>query len=324
MLLGHNAYRQIGEGLDLAEPSKDRMRRGAMTGEVKVMTWKTMVVAAMGLVLGLGLVLSTGTGAYAAEQDTACPICDFDMTGYTGDLNEAEIGGLLLALNDEYHAWAVYDQVISDHGDVRPFTNIRDAETTHAAALIRLFDAHDVPVPDNPWPGNVPSFDSVTDACAAGAEAEIANVDVYSQVNGTTERDDILVVYNALQTASQEKHLPAFQRCSEGVTPGAGVGPGGNQGRRGQGPGNGQGVGPGNGQGNRGSGSGAIQPGQGNGICEPGTGKGNGQGRGQQGTGPGNGQPGQGNGPGNGTCEPGTGLGAGQVQPGAGRAIQLP
>ena len=41
---------------------------------------------------------------------------------------ETEIDTLLEALDDEYMAWAIYDQVISDFGEVRPFINILDVK----------------------------------------------------------------------------------------------------------------------------------------------------------------------------------------------------
>ncbi|MBN1219364.1 MAG: DUF2202 domain-containing protein [Anaerolineae bacterium] len=123
--------------------------------------------------------------------------------------------GLLKALDDEYHAWAVYGQVIADFGQVRPFTNIQRAEAQHIAALVNLFDRYDVPVPDNSWVGRVESFDSVQTACAAGIAAEIANAALYDELFTTTDRADILTVYQTLQRASTEKHLPAFQRCAQ-------------------------------------------------------------------------------------------------------------
>ncbi|MFL7794740.1 MAG: DUF2202 domain-containing protein [Anaerolineae bacterium] len=143
-----------------------------------------------------------------------CLICDMDET-YDGPLSLQEVAGLLKALNDEYHAWAVYEQVVQDFGQVKPFGNIQRSEEKHIAALLRLFDKYDVSVPENVWIDNVPSFDSVQDACAAGVDAEIANVALYNEIFSTTDRDDILTVYAALQSASQESHLPAFQRCAK-------------------------------------------------------------------------------------------------------------
>jgi hypothetical protein len=128
-------------------------------------------------------------------------------------LNSTEIEGLLKALDDEYRAWATYTQVIEDFGQVRPFTNIQKSEAQHMAALVSLFERYDLTVPDNPWVGNVDSFGSRQDACMAGVEAEIANAALYDELFATTERGDILTVYQDLQRASTNNHLRAFERC---------------------------------------------------------------------------------------------------------------
>ena len=160
--------------------------------------------------------------ALASETDThlECPICDVDLTNYSGDLNADEIEGLLLALNDEYHAWAIYGQVLADFGDVRPFSSIINSEATHTAALVDLLETYDVPVPANSWIGNVPSFDTVQDAAAAAVQAEIDNAALYDRINSSTERADILTVYDRLQAASLENHLPAFERAATSSTGG--------------------------------------------------------------------------------------------------------
>ncbi len=108
----------------------------------------------------------------------------------------------------------MYDQVIQDFGRIRPFVNIQRSEATHINALLGLFRTYGVPIPDNPWPGAVPSFESVQAACTAGVEAEIANVALYDDILASTTRPDILTVYNALQQASLNNHLPAFERCA--------------------------------------------------------------------------------------------------------------
>ena len=54
-------------------------------------------------------------------------------------LTEAEIHALNEALDDEYLAWATYDQVIADFGEMPPFSNIREAEARHIEALCTLF-----------------------------------------------------------------------------------------------------------------------------------------------------------------------------------------
>ena len=130
------------------------------------------------------------------------------------ELDRSEIEALNEALNDEYLAWATYDQVIRDFGDVRPFINIRDAEARHIQALVALCTRYRLSVPENPWPGRAPRYVSLREACAAAVEAEIANGRMYERLLGCTERADILAVLRNLQAASQQRHLPAFRRCA--------------------------------------------------------------------------------------------------------------
>tara|TARA_R100000152_G_C6687832_1_gene120177 strand:- start:50 stop:517 length:468 start_codon:yes stop_codon:yes gene_type:complete len=130
-------------------------------------------------------------------------------------LTKAEIEVLHEALEDEYLAWATYDQVIEDFGEERPFTNIRDAEARHIGALLALFTRYQLTVPENPWPGKVVRYDSLQAACEAGVAAEVANGEMYERLLTLTGREDILTVLRNLQHASQQRHLPAFQRCAQ-------------------------------------------------------------------------------------------------------------
>jgi hypothetical protein len=139
-------------------------------------------------------------------------------------LTAAEIEALHEALDDEYHAWASYDQVISDFGPVRPFVPIRDAEARHAQALSDLFVRYGLPVPANTWSGRVARHASVQAACEAAVAAEVANAGMYDRLLATTQRPDIQGVLHRLQQASQQRHLPAFQRCAQRGTAGCGAG----------------------------------------------------------------------------------------------------
>lgn len=128
-------------------------------------------------------------------------------------LSQTELAGLHEALEDEYRAWATYDQVISDFGGVRPFINIREAEAWHIQALCTLFDAYGIKIPRNNWPGKVTRYKTLKAACEAGVAAEIENGQMYDRLFNTTRKADILRVYINLQEASQQNHLPAFERC---------------------------------------------------------------------------------------------------------------
>ena len=137
-------------------------------------------------------------------------------------LTEAEIHALNEALDDEYLAWATYDQVIADFGEVRPFSNIRESEARHIEALCTLFARYGLSVPENPWPGKVARYASLQAACEAGVTAEIANGEMYKRLLGATQRPDILAVLRNLQEASQQRHLAAFQRCAQRSAGGGG------------------------------------------------------------------------------------------------------
>lgn len=139
-------------------------------------------------------------------------------------LTDAEIRALHEALDDEYRAWSVYDQVIADFGAIRPFVHIRDAEARHIEALAGLYARHGLPLPDNPWPGKVERYASVHAACEAGVAAEIANGAMYERLRAVTRQPDVATVLRRLQEASQQRHLPAFRRCAEGGTGACGGG----------------------------------------------------------------------------------------------------
>lgn len=152
------------------------------------------------------------------------------------NLNEIEIMALNEALDDEYHSWATYDQVIADFGELPPFSNIRDAEGRHIEALLRLFEKHGLAIPANPWTGKVTRYASRQEACAAAVAAEIANGEMYERLLEATQRPDILTVLRNLQEASQQRHLPAFQRClGQAAEGGPGFGAGGRRHRGGMG-----------------------------------------------------------------------------------------
>jgi len=129
-------------------------------------------------------------------------------------LHGQEVQALVEALDDEYRAWATYDQVIADFGEIAPFSNIRDAEARHIGALRSLFSRYQLCLPANPWVGKVDRYPSLRAACEAGVAAEIANRAMYDRLLEATCREDILNVFRNLNEASR-RHLSAFQRCAQ-------------------------------------------------------------------------------------------------------------
>lgn len=128
-------------------------------------------------------------------------------------LAEAELDALREALDDEYRAWATYEQIVRDFGPERPFINILAAEARHIEALRSVFQRYSLPVPENPWRDRVPRFTTVREACEACIQAEIANSALFERLMQSTQRQDILAVFRNLRRASLERHLPAFRRC---------------------------------------------------------------------------------------------------------------
>ncbi|MEC3861516.1 hypothetical protein VK792_09495 [Mesobacterium sp. TK19101] len=161
---------------------------------------------------------------------------------HAATITSAERTAALRALDDEYHAYATYQAVIDRFGAVRPFTNIQRAEARHANALIGYLQSHGIVAPANPYlTGAKPMPDapaSLAEACAVGVQAEIANAGLYDDDLLPAARGDaeLTRIFVALRDASQQKHLPAFQRCGGG----------------GQGGGHGKGMGQGKGWGRKG------------------------------------------------------------------------
>lgn len=141
-------------------------------------------------------------------------------------LTEFEYDAVCEALDDEYKAWATYDQVIRDHGPVRPFTNIASAEVRHIEALTTILRRSGLDVPPNSWPGRVPRFESIRAACEAGVQGEIENAALYARLLASPLRDSLRHVLLNLQRASQERHLPALRRCATRASDAAGGPPG--------------------------------------------------------------------------------------------------
>jgi len=133
-----------------------------------------------------------------------------------GDLSPDAKDALQMALDDEYKAYATYEAVIAKFGSTRPFSMIIRAEELHISSLKALFDKYGLTVPVNPYTGKVTAPASLTASCQTGVDAEISNADLYKSelLPKVTEYEDIALVFNNLMSASENKHLPAFEKCN--------------------------------------------------------------------------------------------------------------
>lgn len=134
-----------------------------------------------------------------------------------GTVTDAEKAAIVTALDDEYKAGTTYQAVLSKFGaDTQPFAKIYLAELQHQAVLVNLLRKYSVEVPANPYDveaikATLP--DTVGDCCALGVEAETENIALYDELLKVVARPDIKKVFLNLQTASRDRHLPAFENC---------------------------------------------------------------------------------------------------------------
>lgn len=119
------------------------------------------------------------------------------------------------ALQDEYKAQATYRKVIEKFGPIRPFINIVEAEGRHAEALLCQYERLGIAPPENEWDDKVDAPSSLSAACKAAVAAELENAAMYDRLLRQVDGPAIKNVLLNLQDASQNRHLPAFQRCLE-------------------------------------------------------------------------------------------------------------
>jgi len=141
-----------------------------------------------------------------------------------GELNQAEIDGLLFMREEEKLAHDVYS-VMYDLWAKIVFSNISNSEQTHTNAMLLLLDRYNL---DDPAEGNsIGTFTnailqnlndtlvasgsaSLIDALMVGAAIEeIDMIDIKTYINQVEDNDDIVMVYESLLKGSRN-HLRSF------------------------------------------------------------------------------------------------------------------
>jgi rubrerythrin len=120
---------------------------------------------------------------------------------------------LTLALLDEYKSRATYAKILEKFGPVRPFLNIHEAEGRHVEALVHLFETYQIEVPVDHWPCHITVPATLKEACEQAVDAEQDNMTMYDRILAETSEPDVRRVLLHLQSASRDRHLPAFERC---------------------------------------------------------------------------------------------------------------
>jgi hypothetical protein len=164
--------------------------------------------------MGGGMSMGGGTGRAGCVADDCLAVDGLDYP--VGNLSDAAKQALSSALDDEYKALATYEAVIAKFGSTRPFIMIARSEEQHIAALRALYDKYGMTVPANPYLGKVTAPASLQAACQTGVDAEVANASLYKDKLLPAVKDyaDLTAVFTNLMNASQNRHLPAFDRCN--------------------------------------------------------------------------------------------------------------
>jgi hypothetical protein len=128
------------------------------------------------------------------------------------EVSADELIALEETLFDEFKAQKTYEFVLNKFGDLKPFSNIVNAEQNHYNEIKAIYEKYDLTVPLFSNDFNF-EINSVLDACSLAVTAEEENVALYVEKFKMVDNQDIHAVFTDLMLASKDKHLPAFQRC---------------------------------------------------------------------------------------------------------------
>lgn len=139
-----------------------------------------------------------------------------DLEYPVGELSSEVQSALDTALADEYNARATYEAVLDKFGQTRPFSMIIRSEEQHISMLKAIYDKYGLKPPADTSNPSLSEISTLQDACQAGVDAEIANAALYKNelLPAVSEYEDITSVFTNLMNASEDKHLPAFERCN--------------------------------------------------------------------------------------------------------------
>ena len=189
---------------------------------------KNKLLSTILITLFVGLFIGYGLNSYNNSQlneniqptkntclSDDCLLVD-NLNYPVGELPSEVQAALDEAINDEYKALSTYEAVIAKFGAVRPFSMIKGAEEQHIASLKAIYDKYALEIPANTWSTKISLPDTLQESCQFGVEAEIANAALYQEklLPIVSSYDDISGVFTTLMNASEQKHLPAFEKCN--------------------------------------------------------------------------------------------------------------
>ena len=137
-------------------------------------------------------------------------------------LTPREIEALCHALDLAQQSRAFCERVIQEHGDVRPFSRIRDEERLRIQALRRLLYVQGLSCPAIPRAAAGPAVASLAEACALGAEWELARQHRMPQLLASITNEHLQAALRPMVDATEQQYLPAYLRCGKCLNTAAG------------------------------------------------------------------------------------------------------
>lgn len=159
------------------------------------------------LVLAVVMVVSAGISVLAVDINVGSSAAAKDSS-YT--LEEM----LKYALEDERMAQAEYELIMEKFDVKRPFENIAKAEEKHEEAIIRLYEAKGIKIPEFEAERHVVIPNTIEEVYSISIDTEVKNIKMYENFLKQDIDDDVRMLFTALKKAS-ENHLKSFERVGD-------------------------------------------------------------------------------------------------------------
>lgn len=172
----------------------------------------------MKVIAALGIVLAVTAGC---KSNDCCSVEPAETAQGLPEMTQPElesaIEALSMALEDERKSEAMYMAVMRVHGERKPFSNIANSERKHQNALLNQFERLGVEAPaSHEFSFDIP--ETFEGACQMAIDAELANADLYDTIESKVSDPSILGTFAKLRSATENCHLPAFERAKGGDT----------------------------------------------------------------------------------------------------------
>lgn len=155
------------------------------------------------------IVLTAAMMAFAVSLAVA-ETSDYGSIGAVGKKDLSVQQMLNYALEDEYLARSKYTVIIKEYGNIRPFSNIIQAELRHISWITELMKKYNYPVPEDDFYQYTVLPVSFKTSLETGMQAEIDNIDMYNSFLKQKLPGDVRDLFQELRNASKN-HLRAFR-----------------------------------------------------------------------------------------------------------------